>query len=125
MQSLSLGENGTSAPVPGGNTWHCQVRFMEEHLREGLFAKIWPREVPRVQYQLAGLPSVESKEARAGDGCQNLEVDGGVWRSVPRLPDKSWGLLVEGHSQPAVTLPGGSEERILLPFPPPRLRVPK
>lgn len=50
MHLVSLGENGIAIHVlgvGGGDRWHSQVRLIEEHLMEGLFAKLWPGEVPR------------------------------------------------------------------------------
>lgn len=55
----------------------------------GIFAKIWPREVPRVQYQLACFPSVEL----GGQGRGRLPEPGGRQECVERAARQELGVF--------------------------------
>lgn len=112
MQLLSLGENGISIKVPVGNRWHTQIRIIKECLREDYLQR-YGQDTGKPQGQgsirglvPAGLLAICRVEGGKGKEC--LPEPGDRQGCVESKPDKSWDLLIEGHSQPTVTRQGGS-----------------
>lgn len=64
LQLLSPGEHGIPIKIPAGNTWHTQIRIIEEPLMGGPFAEMWGRAVPSAYYQPGFLPSVELERSK-------------------------------------------------------------